>query len=224
MTDFFVRIFATIVLPRYQAFTKAMRTKLFYKHMGLGAIGEECQIGHRVRILGNAAGIQIGRHVVIEDDVCLVCTGNNARLVLGDGCHLHRGAILDTGRDGSIHLGRSNSINPYTVVYGHGGVMTGSYVRIAAHTVIIPANHIFDATDKPIAKQGLTKRGIVIEDDVWIGTGVRVLDGVRIGTGAVVAAGSVVNRSVPSMTVVGGVPARTLKVRAAASTDNGELS
>lgn len=223
MLEFVVRVYARL-LPRYEAFADALRAKWFAGYAGLGAVGEACRVGKRIRIVGNPGGIHIGRHVVIEDNVSLICTGPNARLMLGDGCHLYQGAVLDTGPDGTIQLGRSTSINPYCVIYGHGGLTTGTYVRIAAHTVIIPANHIFEATDKPIAKQGLKKRGIVIEDDVWIGAGVRVLDGVRIGTGAVVAAGSVVNRPVPSMAVVGGVPARILKVREAAPADNGELS
>lgn len=224
MSDFFVDVLAKFVLPRYRSLVEAVHAKWFHCHSGIGVVGDECRIGRRVRVIGNPAGIRIGRRVIIEDNVSLVCAGSNAELVIGDGCHLYQGAVLDTGRDGSIRLGRSNSVNPYTVLYGHGGLTTGSFVRIAAHTVIIPANHIFEATDKPIAKQGLTKLGIVIEDDVWIGSGVRVLDGVRIGTGAVVAAGSVVNRSVPSMAVVGGVPARVLKVREVASAKNGESS
>ncbi|WP_165251625.1 DapH/DapD/GlmU-related protein [Adlercreutzia sp. ZJ304] len=52
---------------------------------------------------------------------------------------------------------------------------------------------------------------IHIEDDVWIGSGAIVLPGVRIGRGSVVAAGAVVTKDVPSMTVVGGIPAKPIK-------------
>jgi acetyltransferase-like isoleucine patch superfamily enzyme len=86
-------------------------------------------------------------------------------------------------------------------------------VRIAANTTIIPANHNFSNLEKPIRKQGLTKEGIKIEDDVWIGSGCRILDGVKIGKGAVIGAGSVVTSSVPSNTVYGGVPAKHIKDR-----------
>jgi acetyltransferase-like isoleucine patch superfamily enzyme len=55
-----------------------------------------------------------------------------------------------------------------------------------------------------------TKGGIVIEDDVWIGFGVIVLDGVKIGKGAVLGAGSVVTRDIPDNTVAVGVPAKTI--------------
>jgi acetyltransferase-like isoleucine patch superfamily enzyme len=60
-------------------------------------------------------------------------------------------------------------------------------------------------------EQGITAEGIVIEDDVWIGSGAVITDGVRVGKGAVVAAGAVVTRDVPPHTVVGGVPARVLR-------------
>jgi serine acetyltransferase len=54
---------------------------------------------------------------------------------------------------------------------------------------------------------------VVIEDDVWIGTGVIILKGVRIGRGSIIAAGALVKKDVPPYSIVGGVPARRLKVR-----------
>jgi acetyltransferase-like isoleucine patch superfamily enzyme len=62
-------------------------------------------------------------------------------------------------------------------------------------------------------------RGIHVGDDVWFGANVTVLDGVTVGSGAVVAAQSVVTRDVPAGVVVGGVPARPLRNRAAARPD-----
>jgi acetyltransferase-like isoleucine patch superfamily enzyme len=74
-------------------------------------------------------------------------------------------------------------------------------------------NHRYEDTDVPIRLQGETRRGIVVEDDCWLGAGAIVLDGVRIGRGAVVAAGSIVTRDVPAYTVVAGSPARVIKHR-----------
>ena len=59
----------------------------------------------------------------------------------------------------------------------------------------------------------ITKGGIQIGDDVWLGYGTIVLDGVHIGKGAVVGAGSVVNQDVPAGTIAAGVPARVIKTR-----------
>lgn len=114
---------------------------------------------------------------------------------------------------GKIEIGRGTFVGPYTVIYGHGNVTIGAEVLIAAHVTIIPANHVFAADDKPIAQQGFTALGIVIEDNVWIGTGARILDGVHIGTGAIVAAGAIVTKSVPANAIVGGVPAVVLRYR-----------
>jgi galactoside O-acetyltransferase len=52
---------------------------------------------------------------------------------------------------------------------------------------------------------------VIIEDDVWIGTRAVILPGVRIGYGSVIAAGSVVTKDVPPMTVVAGIPAKPIK-------------
>lgn len=119
--------------------------------------------------------------------------------------------ILSYG--GDIRIGDDCSFNPYCVIYGHGGLRIGNSVRIAAHTVIVPANHNFDDPHTPIRLQGLTTKGITIGNDVWIGAGVRIMDGVEIGNGCVVAAGSVVTKSVPNGAVVAGVPAKVIRVR-----------
>lgn len=114
---------------------------------------------------------------------------------------------------GNIVIGENCSINPYTILYGHGNLAIGNNVLIAAHTVIIPANHVFTDTSKPINTQGLVTKGITIGDDVWIGTGCKILDGVHVGEGAIVAAGAVVNKDVQPYSIVAGVPAKVIKVR-----------
>ncbi|MFJ2487788.1 hypothetical protein [Pseudomonas sp. NPDC087639] len=177
------------------------------------SFGEGAQIAKDASFEGCLSNIVIGKRVVIKSGARLICTNLESRIVIGDGSIISHGAILDTGPGGCIELGRSNSVNPYCVLYGHGGFQTGSYVRIAAHTVVIPANHIFDDPTLPIAKQGLTREGIRMGNDIWIGTGCRILDGITIADGAVIAAGAVVNRSVCRGAIVGGVPARVIKYR-----------
>ena len=86
----------------------------------------------------------------------------------------HYSMLLASG--GYIKIGDNCTINPFCILYGHGGLDIGNGVRIAAHTVIIPANHEMHP-DLPIFRQPVNKIGIVIEDDVWLGAGVRVLDG-----------------------------------------------
>lgn len=178
----------------------------------LGAWGEGAVLGQGVEIVGELSSISVGPGVSIGDGARLVCAPGGS-IILGAGTIIQPRAYLDTGKGGHIKLGERNSVNPYSVIYGHGGLTTGAFVRIAAHTVIIPANHVFSDPTVPIARQGLRKQGITIGDDVWVGAGCQILDGVTIGNGAVIAAGSVVNQTVEPFTVVGGVPARMLKRR-----------
>lgn len=160
---------------------------------------------------GDLTSINIGARARIMD-WALVSTSEGGTISIGKRCEIHHGAqILSMG--GSVRLGNEVSVNPYCVLYGQGGLTIGDGVRIAAHTVIIPANHRFDAPDKPIRKQPLSKKGIVIEDDVWIGAGVRILDGVVIHRGAVIGAGAVVTKDVPAFSVNAGVPCRVLSYR-----------
>ena len=151
------------------------------------------------------SSVRIYPNVVLDADY-------GGSITVGAKSELLHGVILMT-YGGNIKIGENCSINPYTVLYGHGNLTIGNNVLIAGHVLIIPANHKFDDLSVPINQQGETRRGIIIEDNVWIGSGVRILDGVRIGFGAIVASGAVVNKDVISNTVVGGVPARLIKVR-----------
>ena len=54
---------------------------------------------------------------------------------------------------------------------------------------------------------------VVIEDDVWCGANVTILKGVTIGRGSVVAAGAIVTKSFPPYSIIGGVPAKLIKMR-----------
>ena len=125
---------------------------------------------------------------------------------------IHPGAML-LSYGGFIRIGARCSVNPYSVLYGHGGLSIGNGVRIAAHCVIIPANHGTALDGGPISTQPLSKRGIHIGNDAWLGAGVRVLDGAVIGDGCVVAAGAVVRGELESRGIYGGVPARLLRWR-----------
>jgi acetyltransferase-like isoleucine patch superfamily enzyme len=72
-------------------------------------------------------------------------------------------------------------------------------------------NHNFGDLSRPVIEQGISGRGITIEDGAWIGAGAAVLDGVRIGSGAVIGANAVVTHDVPPHSVAVGSPARVVK-------------
>ena len=96
----------------------------------------------------------------------------------------------------------------------NGKVKIGKNVMMGPEVCIYTRNHAFDRTDIPMNQQGSTpEKAVVIEDDVWIGARAIILPGVHIGTGAVIGAGAVVTKDVPDYAVVGGNPARILKMR-----------
>ena len=110
-----------------------------------------------------------------------------------------------------ITLGNDTTLNEFVYISGYGGVNIGSGVRIGNRTTILSSDHVFDNPNTPIYKQGLTtKGGVLIEDDVYIGSNVTILDGVRIGSHSVIGAGSVVTKSIPSNSVVVGNPAKII--------------
>ena len=154
--------------------------------------------------------LHVGRDVEI-DPRAFIARGGWVRL--GEQAVIRAGAML-LPASGSIRIGCRSSINQYTVINGQGNVEIGRSVMVAPFVSIIAANHSFDNPAIPILEQGMCgKGGIVIEDDVWVGTHAVILDGVTIGAGSVIGAGAVVTKNVPAFSVVMGVPGRVVRSR-----------
>ena len=116
-------------------------------------------------------------------------------VTIGDNCLINHNNIIQAGK------------TPL------GSITIGNYVHTGANVVMLGFNHGFYTRDIPTKQQDYFEAPIIIEDDVWIGTGVIILPGVTIGKGAIIASNAVVNRNVPAYSVVGGVPARIIKER-----------
>ncbi len=137
-------------------------------------------------------------------------------IVIGENTVVMHGAVLHVYNfrdmpNSGIHIGRDSLVGEYSVLRGQGGIQMGDRVYTSPFTQIIAVNHVFDDPNRPFVEQGITAEGIVIEDDVWIGSGAIITDGVRIGKGSVIAAGAVVTSDVLAHSVVAGVPARLVK-------------
>lgn len=111
----------------------------------------------------------------------------------------------DCGKN--IHLGKDVFINSGCKFQDQGGIYIGDRALIGHNVVLATLNHPLD----PAKRAGLEPAPIHIEEDVWIGSQAVVLPGVRIGHGSVVAAGAVVTKDVPPLSIVGGVPAKLIK-------------
>ena len=136
------------------------------------------------------------------------------RLVLkkcGKGLRTHTGFFLLEPRN--VSIGNNVGFNAGCWLNGGGGITIGDHVLFGPRVIIHSANHRFDRLDVPICEQGHDHKEVVIEDNVWVGAGCIILPGVTIHSGAVVAAGAVVTQSVPANAVVGGVPARLIRMR-----------
>jgi acetyltransferase-like isoleucine patch superfamily enzyme len=99
------------------------------------------------------------------------------------------------------------------VIGAGGGIVIGSHVLIGQCVNIHAESHVFVEISKHIGEHGVSYHGVVIEDDVWIGSRVTILDGVTIGHGAVIGGGAVVTRSIPVYAIAVGVPARVIGIR-----------
>ena len=137
--------------------------------------------------------IQIGARTLIDSFVKIKPAGGSGDLVIGDDSAINSGCVLYTGN----------------------GLKIGDGVAVAANCTFAPTNHAIADVTRMIKDQGFqpSRGGIVVEDDVWLGAGVVVLDGAIIRRGAVIAAGSVVRGEVPSFAIYAGTPARRIGQR-----------
>ena len=134
------------------------------------------------------------------------------RIAIGKRADIREGAMI-LAFGGDVRIGDHFSLNPYSILYGHGGLTIGNWVRVAAHVVIVAFDHGFRDAGVPIKSQPETRNGIVIEDDVWIGAGAIVLDGAHISRGCVIGAGAVVKGTTEPMGIYVGSPARKVSSR-----------
>jgi acetyltransferase-like isoleucine patch superfamily enzyme len=170
---------------------------VFFLRLKAGLQGKKIDVGRGCRISSKA---------VIE--------AGCGEIRIGRGCRIHPYAVLNT-YGGVIELGDEVSVNPFSVLYGHGGLKIGSFVRVAAHVVIIPANHRYKDRKQKIMYQGEDKQGIIIEDDVWIGSGAKILDGAHIAEGCVIGANCVVTGGTEPFGVYAGTPYQKIAEREA---------
>lgn len=112
-----------------------------------------------------------------------------------------------------ISIGKNCFIGEYNIIRGQGGVRIGNDVYTGPMVQIVAVNHVYSDPDQPIREQGITAQGIVIEDDVWLGANVTVVDGVTIGRGSIIGAGAVVTSDIPPYSIAVGTPAKPIRDR-----------
>lgn len=203
--------------------------------LGLGARRLAWLVRGRLRFPLHAGSIFIAGNVTLRNKSFIIC---------GRGVTLGQGCTIDGLSQNGVRLGNNVNIGPYSIIQASGvltklgtglvmgdnsaiggysfvgcggGVKIGADVIMGQYISFHSENHIFDRIDTTIRSQGVTRHGILIEDDCWVGAKATFLDGCHVGRGCVVAAGSVVRGKIPPYSVIGGVPARVLRRRGGGS-------
>ena len=143
--------------------------------------------------IGRRGTIRFGRFVWIGD-------GTKVR------CH-----------EGVVEIGDKTVIGQECTISAYQRVQIGEQCVIADRAMFIDFDHGIAEVERPIRVQGIYKRDTVVGSNVWVGYGACVLRGVRVGDNSVVGTNAVVTKDVPANAVVGGVPAKVIRMREAPS-------
>lgn len=164
----------------------SLRLWLAGRLMGLLPTGTAARLRTR---LYQVAGIKAGRGTLIAGPIQFGITGDPRRnLQIGARCFLNSPLFIDAAA-------------PVTL---------GCGVSLGHHVVLVTTNHALGPAE--FRAGSIETLPITIEDGAWVAANVTVLPGVTIGRGAVVAAGAVVTKDVVPNTLVGGIPAKLIRV------------
>lgn len=207
-TELFSYIFFVGLFPFFRF--SLFRFFSFGDHARIGFLGKG------VSIIGSKR-LKTGKNVYIGNYSYLNCICNDM-VVFEDNVTLREyGWIQITSNlnepGSGLLIKRDTYIGPRAHLGAAAPVTIGEGCQIGAGFTISAENHVY-ADQEKISSQGVSRKGIEIGNDCWIGNNVIVLDGVHIGKGAVVGAGSVVTKSIPEFSVAVGNPCRVIKTRA----------
>jgi acetyltransferase-like isoleucine patch superfamily enzyme len=181
----------------------------------LSYMGSRAYISPTAQI--KCAKLRMGVRCFIDDYVTVYAhPGSEGEVCLETNVHIYRWSVVELGSgQGSLHIGSNTYIQSGCILNAFVSSITiGANCMIAPHCAFMPYQHGFTDADRPMREQPLTSRGdIVVEDDVWLGLNVCVMDGVTIGRGAIVGAGAVVTKDVPPYAIAGGIPAHVIGFR-----------
>jgi len=200
-----------LVLIRLMQLLRGSLLKLFLKS-STGLIFK----GANVKIW-NANNICVGRTLILHDNVFINALCKKG-VIFGDNVTIQdnttiecTGIISDLGE--GLIVGDNVGFAPNCFIQVRGKVIIGSNVLFGPGVYLFSENHRFDDTNRFINIQGTTRKGVEVQDGVWIGARSVILDGVVIGNNSIIAAGSVVNVNIPPFEIWGGIPAKKIKNR-----------
>jgi len=152
------------------------------------------------------------------DGLCFVLPGVHfeigpeATVVLGRWSWIGQGTKI-RAHEGTVSIGAKSVLGQECTISCYQRVSIGRECIIADRTMMIDFDHCMAEVERPIREQGIYKRDVKVGHNVWIGYGACILRGVTVGDNAVVGTSAVVTKNVPDDAVVGGIPARVIRMR-----------
>lgn len=146
--------------------------------------------------------------------------GKKVKIEIGPLAHfyLDRWAWVGNGtkiraHGGEVRIGSKSVLGEEITFSAYEHISIGRECVIADRVMFIDFDHVIEDVEQAIRKQGVYSKPVRVGNDVWIGYGACILRGVTVGDGAVIGTNAVVTKDVPAGAIVGGVPARVLRMR-----------
>jgi acetyltransferase-like isoleucine patch superfamily enzyme len=176
---------------------------------------------HYARLLARYALIKLryGRRLQ-TDGICFICPGvhleigRNATLRIGRWAWIGDGSKVRV-HEGEVSIGAKTVMGQECTISAYQHVEIGRECIVADRVMLIDFDHGVVEVERPIRLQGIYKRDVRVGHNVWIGYGACILRGVTVGDNSIVGTSTVVTRDVPENAVVGGSPARVIRMREA---------
>ena len=160
---------------------------------------------------------------LVTDGPCFICP--KVKLEIGKGAKLHVGRWAWIGHgtkirvhEGEVTIGAKSVLGQECTISAFQHVAIGRECVVADRVMLIDFDHGMVEVERPIRYQGIYKRDGDVGHNCWIGYGVCILRGVRVGNNCVLGTSAVVTKDVPDNAVMGGVPARLIRMRKAPRT------
>jgi acetyltransferase-like isoleucine patch superfamily enzyme len=166
--------------------------------------------------------LRFGRRLQ-TDGICFVCPGvqleigRRATLRIGRWAWLGNGSKIRV-HEGEVSIGAKTVMGQECTISAYQHVEIGRECILADRVMLIDFDHGVVEVDRPIRLQGIYKRDVRVGHNVWIGYGACVLRGVTVGDNSILGTNTVVTKDVPENAVVGGSPARVIRMREAPQT------
>lgn len=202
LTTFFGRIPTALGIELrnviYQSLFKRMGNSVYIQE-GADFFGASC--------------MEIGKIVHIFKGVSIDARGINNRIFIKDGVVLYQGVNIRALNATDIYIGERTLISNDVCIIGQENIKIGKDCFIGDNSGIFTSHQIFSDINMNTMYNCINKKGIVIEDDCWLGHGVTVLNGITIGKGSAIGANSVVAEDIPPYSDAAGIPAKVIQSR-----------